>query len=247
MLFYLSSAKLGDSMESDQHINITYDFAFENGKSLSYQITLDRNSMTLVTDNQQPPEWTRLENKKCSHCPLNPETQPYCPVAKNLNHLVNHFKETKSIWKTNVTVHTEDRNFQKNTDMQTALFSVFGLIMATSPCPFMEFLKPMARFHLPFSNMDETMVRATSMYLLKQYYVAKDGGQPDIQLSGLEKAYENLNKVNLGIIKRIRELGKGDTQSNAITILDCFAQMLSMEITHDLKGIRHLVENKVAR
>lgn len=230
-------------MEDSNTKTITYEFQFENGQSLQYGVTFNSDTMEIVPEQRTPSEWTNLENKKCSHCPLKASDSPQCPVAANLDHLVDHFKETKSMWKTKVTVRTEDRDFVKeDTDLQTALFGVFGLIMATSPCPYMEFLKPMARFHLPFANMDETMVRATSMYLLKQYYVAKDGGEPDLALKGLEKAYEDLNKVNMGIIERIRELGKGDTQSNAVTILDCFAQMLSMEISSDLQGIRKLVE-----
>lgn len=222
-------------------ITISYQLELENNQQLKYDVSFNKDTMEINPAEHQPSPWTALDSNKCSHCPLNSATHPNCPVAANLDHLVDHFKETKSMWKTKVTVHTEDRDFVKETDLQTAIFSVFGLIMATSPCPYMAFLKPMARFHLPFANMDETMVRATSMYLLRQYFVAKDGGKPDIALKGLEKSYEDLNKVNMGIIKRIRELGKGDTQSNAITILDCFAQMLSMEISSDLQGIRKFV------
>ena len=37
--------------------------------------------------------------------------------------------------------------------------------MALSGCPVLEQLKPMARFHLPFASVEETIYRAASMYL----------------------------------------------------------------------------------
>ena len=230
-------------MDTSEQIRFTYEFDFENGQKENYAVEIDPETMLLkVEPSTFNSSWTDLENHKCEHCPLNSSETSKCPVAVNLEVLVEHFKDAKSMWTGKVTVHSEHRTYSKQTDLQTALFGIFGLIMATSECPYMETMRPMARFHLPFASMEKTMIRSTSMYLLKQYFVAKDGGEPDIELKGLEKTYENLNKVNYGIISRIRSIGKGDSESNAVMILDCFAQMLSMEINNDLQGLRAFVD-----
>ena len=59
--------------------------------------------------------------------------------------------------------------------------------MATSGCPHMDFFKPMARFHLPLANAEETVYRATSMYLLAQYFLQREGKEADMELEGLKK------------------------------------------------------------
>lgn len=220
-------------------ISVEYKFEFEDGSKDNFKVDINADTMELITDDtQKHQKWTSLEFKKCPHCPLDKKDFPQCPIASNLNHLVEYFKDTDSFLQTNVLVETANRNYIKKTDLQSAVFSIFGLIMATSKCPHMDFLKPMARFHLPFADPSETMIRAISMYLLKQYFVAKDGGHPDLQLDELETFYSNLHIVNQGIIERIRSLGTGDVQANAIVILDTFATLLSIEISNDLSRIR---------
>ena len=217
---------------------ITYKLEYENEKSDTFSVEFDEVTGELIDkDSSIDKAWVRLETNKCSHCPLNEEDYPRCPMASGLDHLVEHFKDTKSYWTAKVTVTTKDRIYQKDTDLQNALFGIFGLIMASSACPYMKFLRPMARFHLPFSNIDETMIRSTSMYLLSQFFVAQKGGKGDFTLENFKKHYEDINTVNRGIINRIKGVGKGDTQANVITILDTFAMLLSMEISEDLSGI----------
>jgi hypothetical protein len=48
-----------------------------------------------------------------------------------------------------------------------------GLLIAGSSCPYTHFFKPMARFHLPFANKDETLWRAAATYLLARYFTAR--------------------------------------------------------------------------
>jgi hypothetical protein len=131
-------------------------------------------------------------------------------------------------------VHTKERTYFKETDLQTGIQSIFGLIMATSGCPHMDFLKLMARYHLPFSSLDETMVRALSFYLLKQAAKETIGKSGDFKLKELTAKYEMVNKVNQGIILRLRSLGGGDADRNALVILDTFAQLLPMTVGSDL-------------
>ena len=71
--------------------------------------------------------------------------------------------------------------------------------------PHTAFFKPMAAFHLPIANAEETLYRAASMYMLGQYFVHKKGGEADLDLVGLVKVYEDLEILNVHLAKRVRE------------------------------------------
>jgi hypothetical protein len=223
------------------NIKFVYDFAFPDGASKSYTVELDRGSLSYrPSGTDGPPAWARLENHQCGHCPLEPAEHPYCPVATNLSALVEAFKDKASVAEATVTVTTEERTYVKHLPLQRGIFGIFGLVMATSPCPYMDFLKPMARFHLPFSTAEETIVRSVSMYLLRQYFVAKRGGAPDLGLEQLETLYESIQKVNDGILERIRGVVENDADLNALIILQGFADLLTMAISKDLSKIEPL-------
>jgi hypothetical protein len=222
-------------------IKIVYDFVFPDGGSKAYTVELDRVTLSYrPPESERPPTWARLENNQCGHCPLEPAEHPYCPVATNLATLVEAFKDKASVAEATVTVTTEERTYVKGLPLQRGIFGIFGLVMATSACPYMDFLKPMARFHLPFSSVEETIVRSVSMYLLKQYFVAKRGGAPDLGLEQLETHYENIQKVNDGILKRIQGVVLKDADLNALIILQSFGDLLTMAISKDLSRIEPL-------
>jgi hypothetical protein len=226
-------------------IKIVYDFAFPDGGAKSYTVELDQASLSfLPTGPERPPAWARLENHQCGHCPLKPAEHAYCPVATNLSALVEFFKDKASVAEATVTVTTEERTYVKQLPLQRGIFGIFGLVMATSSCPYMDFLKPMARFHLPFSTAEETIVRSVSMYLLRQYFVAKRGELPDLGLEQLETHYENIQKVNDGILERIKDVVLNDADLNALIILQGFADLLTMAISKDLSKIEPLFFRK---
>ena len=104
----------------------------------------------------------------------------------------------------------------------------------------MNFFKPMARFHLPFSNVIETIVRSISMYLLGQYFGYKKGLTPDMDLIKLNKNYETVQKVNIGFLARISNLTEKDLEKNAIIILNSLAQIIPLEIEDCLNSIEHM-------
>jgi hypothetical protein len=231
----------GVPVSQSSTIQIVYDFAFPDGAAKSYTVALDRATLAYLPGTQEsPPAWTRLENHQCGHCPLSPAEHPYCPVATNLSELVEAFKDKASVAEATVTVTAEERTYVKQLPLQRGIFGIFGLVMATSACPYMDFLKPMARFHLPFSTAEETIVRSVSMYLLRQYFVAKRGGAPDLGLEQLETHYENIQKVNDGILERIRGVVLNDADVNALVILQGFADLLTMAIAKDLSKIEPL-------
>lgn len=218
--------------------NVTYKFKFGPGKERVYEIKIRAEDLSLIEPKfPSLPTWTELDHCKCSHCPLKKEQSPKCPIAKNLANIADEYKEHKSYEVVEVEVYTKYRNYFKKISLQEGLYSIFGLIMATSSCPHMKFLRPMARFHLPFSNFHETIVRSASFYLLRQYFVQKKGATPDFQLKGLNDLYEKVQQVNMGIIERIRSVATGDADANSVTILQGFAQLLAMQLSEDLSEI----------
>jgi hypothetical protein len=218
--------------------NVTYKFKFGPGKERVYEIKIKPENLNLIEPEfPSVPAWADLDHCKCSHCPLKKEQSPTCPIAKNLAYIADEYKGHKSFEVVEVEVYTKYRNYFKKVSLQEGLYSIFGLIMATSTCPHFKFLRPMARFHLPFSNFHETIVRSASMYLLRQFFVAKKGQKPDFELKGLNDLYANVEKVNLGIIERIRSVATGDADANSVTILQGFAQLLAMQLSDDLSEI----------
>jgi hypothetical protein len=188
------------------------------------------------------PPWTQLSYKQCQCCPLSPQKELYCPVAVNISDLVNRFKDILSHKNCMVVCETIDRTYSKNTSAMDALTSVFGIVMATSNCPVMDFLKPMARFHLPFSSVEETTARSTSLFLLGQYFKYKKGKVNGFDFDELEKSYARVQLVNEGLLARIQSLGKEDADKNAIITLHSLSQFLSLEMDFSLSTVAHLFE-----
>lgn len=224
-------------------IDVIYDFQWPDGAKEQFKISIYSENHQISGTFAEIPKWTELEYEQCGHCTLKNSDSIYCPVAIHLDRVVKKFSAYKSHHEVNITVTTKDRSYVKFTSLQVGLQSIFGLIMATSGCPFLRFLKPMAHFHLPFASLEETVTRSISFYLLRQYFVAHNGGVPDWELKGLDEAYGLITQVNQGLAARIGKMkeefekGSGDASPNAIVILDTFAQILSMEISSELSSI----------
>jgi hypothetical protein len=154
--------------------------------------------------------------------------------------IVSRFADLLSHDRTLVVVSTEERTIYSTTTMQRGVCSLMGLLMATSGCPMTSFFKSMARFHLPFASTEETIWRATSTYLLAQYFKLRNGDEPDIQFKGLTRVYQNIQMVNMSFAKRLRSACHHDSMINAIILLDMFAQSMPLAIDESLEEIRHL-------
>jgi hypothetical protein len=231
---------------NSQKIHILYDFLFDDKSHKEFTIEYTEPAMLLAAPQHAAvPNWTVLDNEKCKDCPLNSTNSPFCPLAKHLCHLVEEFSEKESFKRAEVTVTTQERTYAKNVSIQEGLFSIFGLMMPLSGCPQLRFLAPMARFHLPFSSQNETIVRSTSFYLLGQYFAYKKGKTPDLELKELTALYTKVQQVNLGILRRIKSVVVGDADQNAITILQNFAQLLSMAVSSDLSKIEPLFHEMI--
>jgi len=220
---------------------IEYIFQFEDGRELRYPVSIDTGSMTLLeVPGETFPAWVRLEYHQCKNCPLDSESHPDCPVAKNLYHLVESTKNDISCNRSKVTVITSERRYEKETDLQTGLFSLMGLLMAVSACPHFAVFKPLARFHLPFSTVKETLYRTCGNYLLEGYLKNE---LTELNLDGLNRNYCELGQVNAGIIDRINSVSEGDADRNALVALDIFAKMFGLEYQTNFSSLNDLFDN----
>lgn len=219
-----------------------YQFQFEDDYTKNYHIVLDPETLSLIPPEHRhkPQDWTHLKYKQCRNCPLNIDSHPFCPIAVNIMELVEAFKDVLSHHNCMVVCETEDRTYFKNTSIMEGLSAIFGVIMATSDCPIMNFLKPMARFHLPFSSVEETTVRTASMFLLGQYFKYKDQWHKKMNFKTLENHYAQVKLVNEGIIKRISSVSKKDADKNAIVTLHSLSLFLSMEIDYSLSSLEYI-------
>jgi hypothetical protein len=226
----------------DTQVQFTYVFHFENGERQEYRIVLDEH-LRLATPprSDDRPEWTELDVHKCPGCKLDSGRETHCPAALAVSELLQRFGDFESIQKTRVEVHAPERTYSRTTDLQTALSSMLGVIMPASGCPALGFLRPMARFHLPFSSIDETVVRSVSLFLLRQYLTGDPGKGFEQCLDDLNARYEALQIVDDRMIKRVRMMARtGDVNRNAMVVLKVLSDVLPMEIRSHLKSLEPL-------
>ncbi|WP_135081892.1 hypothetical protein [Terasakiella sp. SH-1] len=211
-------------------MKISYMFQSEEVDTITCDVVFDEETLLLTDPVQEElPPWTALENCKCSNCPLSEMENPYCPIAVRLLPLAKIFGGVPSYKPMVAVVVTPERKIINDTTVQQAMSSLLGLIMPLSGCPHFDFLKPMARFHLPFSSMEETIFRATSTYLLGNHFLKCQGLAAQEGLTGLSELYGELQKVNQGLSKRLRSSGDF-METNAVAILDVYAQTIPFVI-----------------
>lgn len=223
-----------------EDITYKYCFDFPNGVKKRFLIKLDGNTLLLKPTITNTPDWTRLIEHQCSCCVLDEADFFHCPIAVNISDLVTTFKDTASYESCKVTCITAERTVTKDTIVQDGLSSIMGIIMATSGCPTMNILRPMARFHLPFATVDESMFRSASVYLLRQYFSHHEDGNADFFMKNIRSHYSKIELVNSGILKRIQHATKLDADKNALVILNSLAQILNLEIDDNLQSLRHI-------
>lgn len=175
-------------------IPFKYIFIPPDGRQFRMDIQLDSQSLNLIDNCPEVlPEWAALEFYQCPHCPLSVATHTHCPLAANLVNIIEHLDILRSYNKIRVKVVMESRTVTQDTTIQRGISSLMGLVIATSDCPHTTFFKPMARFHLPLADQEETIWRVTSMYLLGQYFLKNEGKPADFGLKGLTKIYDNMH------------------------------------------------------
>ena len=210
-------------------ISISYSFVLESGKTIRFALQLDRGSLALQAEAiESVPAWAALSFHRCANCPLDEAQHQACPVAANLVGIVTQFADLVSYDQAKVVVETEERTCLKETTVQQGLSSILGIVMVTSGCPVLEYLKPMVRFHLPFASVQETIFRMTSMYLVAQYLLAQQGKAHSLELAPLAQVYAEVGKVNREFSQRLLHAAKRDANVNALVELDSFASMVQL-------------------
>lgn len=228
---------MGQSGSGDeQAVSYRYTFTFASGEQKSFVVRCDNRTLLLLrNDPPKPPAWTDLSFHKCANCPLNETEHPHCPAALSLVELVRVFSGSVPHQQLEVKIETEARTYVKKTSLQEALSSLIGLYMATSGCPVIGKLRPLARQHLPFAGVDETLYRVLSMYLLAQHFIARHGGQPDWSFAQLGKIYEGIHTVNDSFSQRLAAAGRNPSL-NAVAVLDLFANAISCAVDEQALG-----------
>jgi hypothetical protein len=221
------------------NIPITYRFEFDSGREVSFDLSLDATTLVCADEPPvDPPAWVALTNKQCALCPLTAARTASCPAAVNMAQVADAFKDCFAYEKATVTVVATERTYTKSTTIQEGLGALIGVIMATSGCPVLEAFKPMARLHLPFASLEETVFRMSTMYLLAQYFRGQRGLTPNWALDGLKKIYEDVGAVNRDFALRLKDAAAKDANVNALVNLDCFASMVSLALEDVLEGMQ---------
>ncbi|MBM2815059.1 MAG: hypothetical protein HW421_1821 [Ignavibacteria bacterium] len=226
-------------------MKIKYDFYNGEQRISTFEIDTNRENMSkmLISDNNyfSSPEnskWLKLEYNQCEVCPLKSTETECCPAALDISNIALKFGNIYSYERIKVKVETDERIYFKETNATIAVNSLLGLVFATSGCPILSQFKGMARFHLPFSSFDETLVRTIGMYLLKQYYNSIEGKEADFELKGLLQLYKDMGNVNYSMTKRLADISTKDSAINAIASFFAMSSLIEDSIDTGLKDLK---------
>lgn len=220
-------------------MTIEYSIAFDETHELNYRIHLNREND--ADSLAAAPKWTRLEYQQCSNCPLKKEQFSHCPAAIDLHRVIEDFKGLPAVKKAMVKVHTSARDYSKQVSLEEGLRSLLGVIMATSRCPVLARLRPMAEQHLPFASNQEFALRAISLYLSRQYFNSREGRVADWELKGLVSTFQQLQLVNQAFWQRIHDTCQGDSNLKAFLSFFSMSSSMSYSLEVQLQKIRPLV------
>lgn len=219
---------------------ITYHFHENDGIEIKVELSFDPVTFrAILPANPAPPAWTLLDDNKCSNCPLESKTTKRCPTALAFATFLPNFANDISHHKAVIEVETANRIVVSKTTMQSGIASLMGLAFATSGCPHTEFLRPMARYHLPFADEQETVFRSLGTWLLTEFI--RTNGDAPINFDGLKEAYSRLNIVNAALVERLRSAVTRDAALNAVIILDTFALIAPENADYGFDDIRNII------
>ena len=207
---------------------ISYVFQVASGVEHRFDVNLDRREQE-----GDLPDWTLLEKDKCPHCPLPAKPGARCPAAADLASVVERFSALASIESVDVRVLRSQFELQKHTDTQTALSALMGLILATSGCPILNRMRPLAHMHLPFPEETEVVYRIISMHVFECFL---EGTTPNLKI--LEGFFADVEKLNLAFAQRIKRAIQCDASINALVLLHARSLMASLSIEDNLEKIR---------
>ncbi len=221
----------------EEEYNFKYTFKFDEGNVTSFDIRINQEDVSLIPEVKESyPDWAMLDFNKCPNCPLDSAEVKYCPMATSIVDVVSPFVEVISYEEVEVTVESNERTYYRKGGLQEGLSSLLGLYMATSGCPNLKKLRPMAANHLPFSSLEETVYRVLSMYALALLLKGHTFKNSEEDFDELKDLYENIGIVNEQFCMRLRHFEKEDSNVNAVIILNNFAQFVPLSVSEDMLG-----------
>lgn len=227
--------------KAEQEIKVEYRIQC-GGNAHKYVLYLDKYTGRMLNPvPTDPPAWTHLNVHQCSNCPLSNAENAHCPLSLQLAQVVSDWGHVFSYAEVRYEVITAEHHFSGSTSAQKILSALLGLVMATSECPHMHFLRPLARFHLPLSSPEETAFRAVSTYLLGRY-IAGVESRAENDFEGLIKRYEAVQTVNKCMAKRVADSSGKDAAINAVVLLDLLAHMVPYFARETLESLRPLFQ-----
>jgi hypothetical protein len=212
-------------------VNISYHFRFKDGTRERVDVDIHRSA---PDTSGTLPEWTRLGRSQCPNCPLKAEQHTHCPAAVDLAPTISAFAPIISHQEARVEVETPERSVSRDCQVQQALSSLVGLIMATSGCPILGRMRGLAMTHLPFSTLEEMLFRNVGAYLILQFQIYKQGGEPDWDLKGLSEHFARLEVLNKAFKKRIDAAARQDATINAVSALGVLSMGIGLSIDDQL-------------
>ena len=208
--------------------NIVYFFRLGSGEEHRFDVDFRR-----PVRSGDLPSWTLLATDRCPNCPLPEARGAHCPAAADLVPLIERFSTLASIDKIDVRVVTEQCEARKRTDSQTALSALMGLILATSACPILGRLRPLAHTHTPFATPTEMVYRIASMHLVGSYLRDEPAG-----LDGLGALFADIDTLNHAFARRLKRAVDSDAGINALIMLHARAMLASLSIEQEPDNIR---------
>ncbi len=233
-------------MSAAEDFTFLYTFFFNNGEIKQFKIIIDgENLLEKSPLDVVKPDWAKMDWFKCPNCPLEEGETTYCPLALRLNKIINFFSDFPSFEKAKISVETAERGSYKYTSVQTGISSMMGLFMASSGCPVIGKLKSLVRFHLPFASLAETEYKVLAMYILAQFFRARENKKIDWKLLKLRKIYYDIELVNRHVVSKLAEIEMRDSSRNAVIALNSYAQFITMELDDEswLERMREYVKD----
>jgi hypothetical protein len=201
-----------------------YRFAFPDKTVYTFAVEVDDATLSLKhKPRKHYPEWTALGYHRCEHCTLKESEHPRCPAATALLEVVEHFHDCKASQTVDIEIETQRRTYSRKGPLAVAMTSMVAVSLPTCGCPVLDKLRPMVFTHLPFASLEQNLNRQLAYYMLAQYFRARKGLKPDMDLKGLATMSEDIHTVNRNLCKRISSACPKDAAVNAVVHLDCFA------------------------
>lgn len=208
-------------------MKVVYELSIPGKSPLQFAVDTERPASSGLTADL--PAWTALDYHQCPNCPLRKSESPACPAAVDALPLVQGSANLLSHSVVQVQVELGGkRKLNAECDLQTALSSLLGLIMATSACPVVSRLHGLARLHLPFQSLQESHTRMVGAWLIGQVLDGKANGTGN--LDGLQDLMNAVGQVNRAFMNRLQTAVRHDASLNAIANLAASAMNVQFSL-----------------